>query len=198
MAKRFTREAIREILGDAHTDDIENALVALHIGVVDQIKTERDQYKAQAEQLESVQKELDTLKSGTDYKALYEQEHRAFEEHKAQAAEEARASQVRAAYKKLLQDCNVGEKYIDAVCRASDLSGRKLTEGGTFEDEAGLREAIQNQWGAFIESTAERGQKVETPPRSGGAGMTKAEILAIQDTSARQKAIAENLQLFTH
>ena len=61
MSKRFTREAIRTILGDAHTEDVENALIALHIGVVDQIKDERDQYKAQAEKLPEVQKQLDEL-----------------------------------------------------------------------------------------------------------------------------------------
>ena len=51
MAKGFTRAEIRNILGDAHTDEIENALVALHIGVVDPLKDERDRYKAEAEKL---------------------------------------------------------------------------------------------------------------------------------------------------
>ena len=55
MAK-FTRADIRRILGDAHTEDIENQLVALHLGVVDPLKDQIAQYKTEAEKLPAVQK----------------------------------------------------------------------------------------------------------------------------------------------
>ena len=44
MAK-FTRADLRRILGEAHTEDIENQIVALHLGVVDPLKDQIATYK---------------------------------------------------------------------------------------------------------------------------------------------------------
>ena len=70
MAK-FTRAEIRKIIGESCTDEIENQLVALHLGVVDPLKDDVTRYKADAEKLPGVQKELDDLKAQGDggYKA---------------------------------------------------------------------------------------------------------------------------------
>ena len=75
MAK-FTRAEIRNILGDACTEEIENRLVALHLGVVDPLKDDLTKYKADAEKLPGVQKELDDLKAAGDggYKEKYEKD----------------------------------------------------------------------------------------------------------------------------
>lgn len=83
MAK-FTRAEIRNILGDACTEEIENRLVALHLGVVDPLKDDLTKYKADAEKLLCVQKELDDLKAAGDggYKEKYEKEHSDFEAYK--------------------------------------------------------------------------------------------------------------------
>lgn len=74
----FTRSELRIILGDARTDEIENKLVALHLCVVDALKDERDslkaergRLKAEADKLPDVQKELDSLKNGEDFKDKY-------------------------------------------------------------------------------------------------------------------------------
>ena len=45
MAK-FTRAEIRNILGEACTEEIEKRLVALHLGVVDPLKDDLTKYKA--------------------------------------------------------------------------------------------------------------------------------------------------------
>ena len=84
MAK-FTRAEIRKIIGESCTDEIENQLVALHLGVVDPLKDDVTRYKADAEKLPGVQKELDDLKAQGDggYKAKYEAEHKAFVDYKA-------------------------------------------------------------------------------------------------------------------
>ena len=196
MAKRFTREELRNILGDAHTEDLENALIALHIGVVDQIKDERDKYKAEASKLADVQKELDGLKGGEDYKAKYDEEHKAFEDYKAEIAREADTAKVKAAYRKLLADERVSEKRLDAILKVTDFSTMSLDKDGNLKDADKLREAVKTEWPEFITTTAERGVNVETPPQNGKAAMTRADILAIKDTADRQKAIAENHQLF--
>ena len=55
MAK-FTRAEIRNILGDACTEEIENRLVAVHLGVVDPPKDDLTKHKADTEKLSGVQK----------------------------------------------------------------------------------------------------------------------------------------------
>ena len=65
MAK-FTRAEIRKIIGESCTDEIENQLVALHLGVVDPLKDDVTRYKADAEKLPGVQKDLDDLKAQGD------------------------------------------------------------------------------------------------------------------------------------
>ena len=60
MAK-YTRAEIRSILGEAHTDDIENRLIALHLSVVDPLKDQLATYKADAEKLPGLQQRVDEL-----------------------------------------------------------------------------------------------------------------------------------------
>ena len=98
MAK-FTRAEIRNILGEACTEEIENRLVALHLGVVDPLKDDLTKYKADAEKLPGVQKELDDLKAAGDggYKEKYEKEHSAFEAFKTDiTAKESKAAKEKA------------------------------------------------------------------------------------------------------
>ena len=98
MAK-FTRAEIRNILGEACTEEIENRLVALHLGVVDPLKDDLTKYKADAEKLPGVQKELDDLKAAGDggYKEKYEKEHSAFETYKSDVtAKESKAAKEKA------------------------------------------------------------------------------------------------------
>lgn len=195
MPKSFSRGEIRKILGDAHTDDIENALVALHIGVVDQLKDERDRYKAEAEKLPDLQKELENIK-GEDFKAKYENEHTAFEDYKAKIAREANEAKIKAAYRDLLSDCKVSDKRLDAICKVTDFSDMKLDKDGNLADPDKLKEAIKKDWSEFITQTQVRGVSVETPPDNGKPQLSRADILAIKDTAERQKAIADNHNLF--
>ena len=90
---KFSRADVRSILGDAHTEEMENRLVALHLGVVDPLKDQLQAYKADAEKLQAVQKELDNIKAGDgDYKAKYEAEAKAFKEYKRQVEAEKTAA----------------------------------------------------------------------------------------------------------
>lgn len=174
-----------------------SAIMDEHTAVTDRMKKEIDQYKADADKLPSVQKELDALKGGEDYKAKYDKEHQDFETYKAQVARDADAAKVRSEFRKLLTEEKISEKRLDAICKVTDFSAMKLDKDGSLHDADKLRESIKKDWGEFITETRERGVDVETPP-GGKNQMTKAEILAIKDTSERQKAIAENLNLFGH
>lgn len=199
----FKRSDIREILGDAYTDEIATKLVSLHLGVVDPLKDDlasanrsAEKYKTEAEKVPGLQKELEGFRNGEDWKGKYEKEHSAFEDYKGQVAKDAQEAKVKAAYKKLLTEERISEKTLDAVLNATDYSGMKLNDDGTLDGIEDLKKDIDTKWGGFRVSTRQRGERVDTPPHAGNGRMTREEIMEIKDVSARQKAIAENLDLF--
>jgi len=173
-----------------------SAVMDEHVAVTDALKADRDKYKAEAEKLPDVQKQLDEARGSEDWKKKYEEEHQSFEDFKQKTADDAKAAKVRAAYRALLIDEKIGEKRLDSIMKVTDFSGMNVGEDGKLENEKELRKKIGDEWEEFRTIVAEKGAKVENPPAVSSGKMTKAEILAIKDTSARQRAIAENLDLF--
>lgn len=199
----FKLSEIREILGDAYTDEIAKGLVGLHRSVVDPLmdqledaKRDATKYKASAEKLAEVQKELDEAKKGEDWKAKAEKAEKDLKDYKDQVARDAQAAKIKEAYKKLLIDERISEKTLDSVLNATDYSGMKLKEDGTLDGIEDLKKTITEKWGGFVVNTRQRGERVDNPPKGNGGRMTREEIMGIKDASARQKAISENLDLF--
>ena len=172
------------------------AVMDEHIAVTDGLKADRDKYKADAEKAADLQKQLDGIKGGEDFKQKYEDEHKAFEDFKKKTADDAEAAKVRAAYRKLLIEEKIGEKWLDRVMESTDFSNMKLDKDGNLNDSDKLKESLDKKWGDVKTTVTERGANVEKPPHTGGSKMTKEEILAIKDAGQRQQAIAENLNLF--
>lgn len=197
MAK-FTRAEVRSILGEAHTDDIENRLIALHLGVVDPLKDQLQTYKADAEKLPAVQKELDDLKAAGDggYKEKYEAEVKAHREYKQQIETEktnaVKASAVRAA----LKAAGVNrEEFTELLLGKVDLSKVDM-DGDKVKDEAALVDPLKASYAGCFGEIEEKGTDRNSPPTGGGKSMTRDEILAIKDAHTRQQAIAEHMELF--
>ena len=173
----FKRAEIREILGEAYTDDIAAKLVELHRGVVDPLKDELDvakmdatKYKTEADKVPGLQKDLDEAKKGEDWKDKYEKEHQSFEDYKTKIARDAETAKVQAAYKKLLIEERISEKTLDAVMAATDYSGMKLKDDGTLDGVEDLKKAIDTKWGSFKVSQRQRGEQVGNPPAGAPGG----------------------------
>lgn len=169
------------------TDEQINAIMEEHTAVTDALKKARDEFKAEAEKLPDIQKQLDEMKGGEDYKAKFEQEHQDFEEYKAKITREAEQAKVKAAYRKLLADEHISEKRLDSVLKVTDLSALKLDKDGNLHDTDALRKAIKTEWADFIVSTKENLPKVETPPTpdNGGKPVSRAAELAAQYNAAK-------------
>lgn len=189
----FTRSFLK---ASGLTDEQITAVMEEHVAVTDALKGERDKYKAEAEKAADLQKQLEGIQGGEDFKEKYEKEHQAFEEFKKKTADDAEAAKVKAAYRSLLIDEKIGAKRLDSIMRVTDFTKMKLDKEGKLVNESELRKAIGDEWGEFRTTITERGAKVETPPTTGNSKMTKEQILQISDTAARQKAIAENIDLF--
>lgn len=183
-------------------DDKADEIIAVHVDTVNNLKDELESYKESAEKLPAVQKELDELKEQTadDGKNPYEVKYKAvkeeFDAYKAEQEKKAEIETKTAAYRALLKKSGIAEKRIDAVLRVSPIDSLKLTDDGAIDGEKELMESVKKEWADFIVSEEVQGAKTPTPPSSAPAAMTKEEIMKIKDAGQRQKAIAENIDLF--
>lgn len=185
------------------TDEQVSAIIDAHTETVNALKEQRDDFKRQrdalqetADKLPIVQKELDDLKNGEDFKAKWQQAVKDLNDYKSDVANKEKLAKVKAAYKNLLTEKKVGDKYIDSVMGVTDYSGMALDADGKLTNVETLGSEIENRWGGFITTTREQGAPVETPPAPAPAKLSKKEIMAIKDAGERQKAIAENHELF--
>ena len=197
MAK-FTRAEIRNILGEACTEEIENRLVALHLGVVDPLKDDLTKYKADAEKLHGVQKELDDLKAAGDggYKEKYEKEHSAFEAFKTDiTAKESKAAKEKAV-RAYFKSKNITGANLDLAMRGcgEEMAALEL-DGEKIKDTKSLDALVDGTYKGLVSKQTVR---FDTGARFNGGGkpMTKDEIMQINDRAERRAAIAANMDLF--
>ena len=197
MAK-FTRAEIRNILGDACTEEIENRLVALHLGVVDPLKDDLTKYKADAEKLPGVQKQLDDLKATGDggYKEKYEKEHSAFEAFKTDiTAKESKAAKEKAV-RAYFESKNITGANLDLAMRGcgEEMAALEL-DGEKIKDAKSLDALVDGTYKGLVSKPHVR---VDMGGRlnDGGKPMTKDEVMQITDRAERRAAIAANMDLF--
>lgn len=182
-------EKIDQII-EAHTETVE--------GLKDQVST----YKADAEKLPGVQKELDDLKKeGGDggYKAKYDKEHKDFQDYKAGiAAKESAAAKEKAAR------AYFAGKGIPAESMALVIRGAKAEidalnlDGDKIKDATALDSLLAGDYKGLIGKETRQGTDTKTPPDTTGGAKSRAEIYKKDDkgryvlsTEARQKALSE-------
>lgn len=183
--------------GMALTDEQVSAIIEEHVSTVDGLKAERDKYKDEVAGIADLKKELADLKAdGGSWQEKYEAEHEAFEAFKKDAEAKETTAKVRSAYRALLKESKVLDDHIDSILNVTDFSKMKLDKDGGLAGKDDLVKTIKDKYSGFIPKTEEKGKDPENPPTSTGTGKSKEEILAIKDTTERQRAIAENHELF--
>ena len=195
-------DKIEQII-EAHTETV-SGLKQQIADLGDDLAKAKVSGTADSERLKDVQKELDTLKAqvaedaksreGKDYDALKKE----FDDYKADIQAKAEKSAKEKAFRDLLSDMKVSDKGVSLILKYQGVNGIELDEDGKLKDAPALRKAVKEDWSDYISTVETKGADTKTPPGSdSGAGkMTKADIMKIKDTSERQKAIAENPELF--
>lgn len=173
-------------------------IIAAHTETVDGLKSDRDKYKAEAEKLETVQKELDGLKAkGEDgFKEKYEKERKAFEDFKNEiTAKETKAAKENAV-KAYFEGKNISGKNLEIAMRgsAAEIAGVEL-EDGKIKDLTALDALVNGTFAGLVQTTQTKGAQTNTPPANNPSSTkwTKSDIMKIKDTSERQKAWGEFL-----
>lgn len=169
---RFTRKAIRDIIGEVCTDEMENGIMALYLGVTDPMKDELSNLRAKADQLDEVTKERDdaikerdALKAGDNYKDKYETEHRAFEDFKKSVAEkDAKATKEAAAKAYFSEKGITGDNLKIAMRGARDEINALELKDGKIADSKALDGLVEGEFAGLISTQETRGANMATPP----------------------------------
>ena len=184
-------------------DDKVDEIINAHTETVNALKEQRDGFKADAEKLPAVQKELDDLKAAAEkngkdaWKVKYEALKEDFDAYKKEQSEKETHGKKETAYKKLLQEVGISEKRIASVLKVSDVDAIEFDEKGEVKEADALKKSIGDEWADFVVHEDVKGTNTPNPPAgSGKVYKTKDEILAIKDSKERQSAIAENHEMF--
>lgn len=200
----ITRKLLK---GMGLTEEQQDTIIEAHTDTVNGLKADVDRYKADAEKLPGVQKELDDLKGKGDdgYKEKYESEHKAFEDYKKTVDAEKTTAAKEKAVEAVLKKIGVSEKRLQSVAKLAKADGLldalELNDDGAVKEADKLEKNLKDSYSEYITTTSTKGADTPTPPaNSGGANLTMADIYKkdekgryVMDCEARLKAIEENL-----
>lgn len=179
------------------TDEQISAIIEEHSATVTGLKGEISKYKEDAEKVPDLQKKLEDYEKD-DWKGKYEKEHADFEGYKTEQDKKASYNAKEAAYKKMLEDSGVSSKVIGLALKASKetIDNLKIGADGKLENATEVEKGIKEAYADYITTKTTQGANVSNPPGGEPGKMTKKEIMEIKDAGERQKAIAENHELF--
>ena len=186
-------------------------IIESHAETVTALKDEVEKYKAEAEKLPGIQKELAELRKsieGKDYDKLkqefedyktneYGKLKKEFDDYKVSIQNEKTQAAKEAAYREALKDANLSENGVKKAVKYADWAGVEIGEDGKLKNAKELVKAAREEWAEYIVKTDQQGANTPNPP--GGKGnetMTKEQIMAVKDRNERQRLISENHTLF--
>ena len=193
----LTRKLLK---GMGLTDEQVDTIIEAHTDTVDGLKADVSKYKADAEKLPGVQKQLDDLKAAGDggYKEKFEKERKAFEDYKSDiTAKETKAAKEKAV-RAYFESKNITGANLDLAMRGCGTEMAALEmDGEKIKDTKSLDALLTGTYKGLISTTQTKGANPATPPaNTGGGAMTKDQIMQIKDRAERRAAIAANINLF--
>lgn len=178
----LTRKLLK---GMGLTDEQVDTIIEAHTDTVDGLKADVSKYKADAEKLPSVQKELDSLKAAGDggYKEKYEKEHSAFEAFKTDiTAKESKAAKEKAV-RAYFESKNITGANLDLAMRGcgEEMAALEL-DGEKIKDTKSLDALVNGTYKGLVSTTQTHGANPANPPaNTGSANLTKADIYKKDD-----------------
>lgn len=191
----LTRKLLK---GMGLTDEQVDTIIEAHTDTVDGLKADVTRYKADAEKLPGIQKQLDDLKAAGDggYKEKYEKEHSAFEAFKTDiTAKESKAAKEKAV-RAYFESKNITGANLDLAMRGcgEEMAALEL-DGDKIKDTNSLDALVDGTYKSLVSKPAVR-LDMGARLNEGGKPMTKDEIMKITDRTERRAAIAANMDLF--
>lgn len=202
MAK-FSRAEIRKIIGDTCTEEMESALISLHLSVVDPLKDDLDKYKNEAGKLTSIQEELENAKKDSGYKEKYEKEHKDFDDYKKSVQQKETRSAKEKAVRAYFESKGIKGTNLDIAMRGcgAEVDAVEM-DAEKIKDTKALDELINGTFKALVSKNGSVGANPANPPsNNGGTKLSREEIYKkddkgryVLDATARQQALARLME----
>ncbi len=175
------------------------AIVDAHTETIEGLKADLNKYKADAEKLPTVQKELDDLKAAGDdgWKEKHDAVKKEFDDYKANiAAKETKATKEKAV-KAYFESKNIEGANLNLAMRScgAEVDAVEL-DGDKIKDTKALDALISGDFASLVTKPGVRVDMGARLNNNGGKAVTKEDIIAIKDGTARRKAMMENPELF--
>lgn len=155
-------------------------IITAHTETVDALKDEVKKYKADSEKLaettaslETVQKELDTMKADTstdDLKTKYSALEKEFKEYKDGIKAKEEHAKKEAAFRNALKEYGISDKRFDAIVKLSndEIDKIEFDKDGNVKNAEEVSKAIDANWSDFKQTENTVGANVANPPANGG------------------------------
>ena len=207
----LTKAQVREILSAAgvtseNMSEAVDKIIDGHVTSVNALREDIAKYKADAEKLPTVQKELDDMKANTndDWKEKHDKLKDEFDKYKGDIeAKETKANKEKAV-RAFYESKGITGKNLEIAMRGSraEIDGIEL-DGDKIKDNSALDALVKGDFSGLVATTTKKGADTANPPaNNGGDKLTKADIYKKDDkgryvmsTAERQKALAENPDL---
>jgi uncharacterized protein with GYD domain len=179
------------------TDEQVDSIVEMHTETVDGLKDRIAKAEEKVADYDKIKKDLDDMKGGKDYKSEYAKLESEFKAYKKDIADKETAAAKTKAVRAYFESKGIKGANLEIAMRGAkdEISAVEL-DGDKIKDEKPLESLVNGDFKALIVSTSTQGAASVNPPANGGTKRTKEEIMAIKDAGERQRAIAQNLELF--
>lgn len=175
-------------------------IIDAHAETVDGLKADIEKYKGDAEKLPTIQRELDDLKAKGDdgWKEKHDNVKKEFDSYKSGIeAKETKAAKEKAV-RAYFEGKNIEGANLNLAMRScgAEIEALEL-DGENIKDTTALDALISGDLAGLV-AKANPNVRIDMGGKLNGKGnaITKEDILAIKDGSARRKAMAENPALF--
>ena len=191
----LTRKLLK---GMGLTDEQVDTIIEAHTETTDGLKNQLNQYKADAEKLPGVQKELDDLKAAGDggYKAKYEAEKSAHDAYKQQIAGEKQKAQDDKDIFSIIEEAGVvRESFQRLIHNSFDRQLLKRGADGAITNRAELVELVRTQNPDCIPTTETKGTPPANPPTGNKTPITREQLKSMtpEEINANWDAVKAGL-----
>ena len=160
----LTRKLLK---GMGLTDEQVDTIIEAHTDTVDGLKEQVKTYKADAEKLPNVQKELDGLKAAGDggFKEKFEKEHSDFENFKKTIQEKETKAAKESAAKAFFESKGITGNSLEIAMRGSSAEIAALDlDGEKIKDSSALDALVNGTFKALVSTTTTKGANIPNPP----------------------------------
>lgn len=171
----LTKAQVREILSAAgisgeQMGEAVDRIIEGHVASIEALRENVAKYKAEAEKLVDIQKELEEARevikdSNNDgYKIKYDAVKEEFEKYKIEQSNKEIHNLKKDAYKNALLASGVSDKRIESILKITDIDSVELDKNGMMKNNDEIINNIKSEWADFIVTEQTKGAQTATPP----------------------------------